>query len=38
MKKKFIIIKEEKVVYDTDNYLNLRRKQDTEKGQMYEEL
>jgi len=36
--KNFIIVKDKKIVYDTDNYLNLRRKQDKLEGQMYEKL
>ena len=37
MTKKFIVVDEEgKVVYDTDNYLNLKRKDS--KGKFYEEM
>ena len=36
--KKFIVIKDEKIVYDTNNYLNAKRKLENEGGDIYEQL
>ena len=36
--KKYIVVKEDKVIYDTDNYLNAKRKAGTESADIYEIL
>jgi len=36
--KKYIIIKDDKIVYDSDNYLNAKRKMETQSADIYEKL
>ena len=36
--KKFVVIKEGKIEYDSDNYYNAKRKAEKIEGQIYEEL
>ena len=36
--KKFVVIKDGKIEYDSDNYLNAKRKADQLSAQLYEEL
>jgi len=38
MTEKFIIVKDDKVVYDTGNYLNLKRKSEKIEGNLYEKM
>ena len=38
MTKKFILVNDGKVIYGTDNYLNIIRKSKKEQGILYEEM